>query len=271
MKTYPHIPFLPVLLAVLALAGCKSPKVPSICEPLQHQPTPVRQTRDEPHVIRYPSPNYSERKTSVSIIMLHYTAGGTVGALKTLTTPHGEQSVSAHYVVDPEGVVYQLVDESKRAWHAGPGSWNGCDDVNSASIGIEIVNLGHDDKGNRIPYPEVQIKSVIRLCKAIQSRHDIQWVIGHSDVGLGRKDDPGEHFPWKRLAHEGIGFWTDEFSVPTRSSREMLSAIGYDTSHLDRAIEAFQRHFYPEALTSGGTRTYERMAAVLKVIEGLPR
>lgn len=199
--------------------------------------------------------------------MLHYTAGSATGSLSALTNPNSPDPVSAHYMVDRDGTIYRLVEESKRAWHAGPGIWHGCDDVNSASIGIEIVNRGRDAQGRRETYPEAQIKAVIQLCRAIQTRHDIRWVIAHSDMGLGRKEDPGEHFPWKRLAQSGVGIWTDEFAQPVHGRKEMLARIGYDASQVDLATEAFQRHFYPEAITSNGTRTTERMAAVLNLIQ----
>ena len=213
-----------------------------------------------------PSPNFNERTSKVNTILLHYTAGDFAGSLRHLTNPLAKEPVSSHYLVDRDGTIYRLVDESKRAWHAGAGSWQDMTDINSASIGIEIVNCGRDTSGKRETYRWRQITSVIRLCQDIQSRHEIRWVLGHSDTGLGRKDDPGEHFPWRRLANAGVGIWTDGFEKPVLSTRAMLSAIGYDVRDMSLATVAFQRHFYPEAITSGGTRTKERMAAVLKRI-----
>ena len=265
-----------VLLAGgLSLTGCKTTLPPT---PPAPTPTPAPAPSPKPlpppapvttrvPVVDRPSPNFSERALPVSMIMLHYTAGDAAGSLAALTNPRAADPVSAHYVVDRNGTIYRLVDESKRAWHAGPGVWHGCSDVNSASIGIEIVNAGRDARGRREKYPDAQIAALIRLCQDIQSRHDIRWVIGHSDMGLGRKEDPGEHFPWKRLAQAGVGIWTDDFAKPVHGRPEMLRRIGYDATQPELATKAFERHFYPEALTSGGRRTSERMAAVLELIQ----
>ncbi len=214
-------------------------------------------------VLPYPSQNYSERTLPIDTILLHYTAtDSTELSLRHLANPRVKSRVSAHYVVSPDGTIYRLVDEKYRAWHAGQASWRGVRDVNSASVGIEIVHAGTDKKGNRPPYPEAQIKSVIALCQDIQSRHQIKWVLGHSDVAPGRKQDPGEHFPWKRLASEGVGVWTDDFAEPTGTAKEMLEAIGYETKNLSHALTSFYRHFYPEMMTTGGTNTLRRISAV---------
>ena len=264
--------FLFLILAVaLVLTGCKTTSSPSPVETVPASrkvpttPAPPA-TTNRLDVVDRPSPNFSERTRPVNMIVLHYTACEMASALATLRNPHADAPVSAHYLVDRNGRIFRLVDESKRAWHAGPGLWNGCDDVNSASIGIEIVNKGRDAQGRREAYPDAQIEAVIKLCRDIQSRHDIRWVIGHSDMGLGRKEDPGEHFPWKKLAQRGVGIWTDDFAKPTLTRKEMLAKIGYDATRPDLATKAFQRHFYPEAITSGGKRTNERMAAVLDLV-----
>ena len=265
-----HSLFLVVAVA-LVLTGCKTTSSPSPVETAPEPRTapttpapPVATNRLD--VVDRPSPNFSERTCPVSMIVLHYTACETASALSTLRNPHSSDPVSAHYLVDRNGRIFRLVDESKRAWHAGPGVWNGCDDVNSASVGIEIVNKGRDAQGRREAYPDAQIEAVIKLCRDIQSRHDIRWVIGHSDMGLGRKEDPGEHFPWKKLAQRGVGIWTNNFAKPLFTRKEMLAKIGYDATKHDLATKAFQRHFYPEALTAGGKRTNERMAAVLEAV-----
>ncbi|WP_339741735.1 N-acetylmuramoyl-L-alanine amidase [uncultured Maricaulis sp.] len=152
--------------------------------------------------IAAPSPNFNDRKLPVSLIVLHYTGmeNGAV-ALERMCDPAAE--VSAHYMVEEDGRVFQLVDEDKRAWHAGVSAWRGETDINSASIGIEIVNGGHD---YGLPdFPAIQIEAVIHLVADIMARHGIgpEGVVGHSDIAPGRKQDPGEKFPWHRLAAAG--------------------------------------------------------------------
>ena len=140
--------------------------------------------------------------------------------------------MSAHYVVKEDGSILRLVEEGHRAWHAGRGSWRGQGDINSRSVGIEIVNGGHDY--DLPPYPDVQIDSVIALSRDILERHDITQtgIVGHSDIAPDRKEDPGEHFPWGKLAAAGVGFWpnADKVSPPVDVARvpEVLKAIGYD-------------------------------------------
>lgn len=218
--------------------------------------------------IERPSPNFNERTRQVDTIILHYTAGELTSSLDHLCDPTATPArVSAHYVVARTGEIYRLVDESKRAWHAGSGSWKGQSDLNSSSVGIEIINLGRLADDTFDPYPEEQIAAVIRLCQDIRSRHKIRHVLGHSDVSLGRKQDPGEHFPWKRLAKEGVGFWTDDIPHAAKlSTRAMLEAIGYDVKDLHQATIAFQRHFYPGALNGTKHRTKERLTAVYNAL-----
>jgi len=206
-------------------------------------------------VVQHPSPNFNARRLPLSMLVLHYTGmeNGAV-AIERLCDP--EAQVSAHYVVEEDGHILQLVDEGQRAWHAGRGGWRGCQDINSASIGIEIVNGGHDFG---LPdFPESQIQAVIALCQAILSRHSIAAsdVIGHSDLAPDRKQDPGERFPWQRLAKAGIGLWpVADDTVPLLSDAQVphaLTAIGYDMSdpaNLGDVITAFQRRFRPSALT----------------------
>ena len=216
----------------------------------------------------YPSPNFNERKCPVSMIILHYTVIPTCeeSLMRLSETTNEAGNVSAHYLVDRDGCIYNLVDESKRAWHAGLGSWAGLNDINSRSIGIEIVNAGLTADGKREPFPAAQIDAVIKLCKDIQSRYTIKYVLGHSDVAPQRKQDPGEAFPWRTLAAAGVGVWTDDFMEPKKPADEMLGGIGYDVSDVDKAIIAFQRHWYPEAITIGALNTIERIAAVYSLI-----
>lgn len=217
----------------------------------------------------YPSPNFNERKYPISMVVLHYTVIPTCeeSLIRLSETTNVAGKVSAHYLVDRNGDILRLVDETNRAWHAGIGSWAGLDDINSRSIGIEIVNVGLTEDGKREPFPMAQIDAVVKLCKDIQSRYPIKYVLGHSDVAPVRKQDPGEAFPWRVLAADGVGIWTDDFAEPKKTVAEMLSAIGYDTSDVDKAIIAFQRHWYPEAITNGATNTTGRMAAVLNLME----
>ena len=154
-----------------------------------------------PRIVDLPSPNFGERRPAgakVKFVVLHYTATETLAqALDILRDPARE--VSAHYVVDRDGDVYRLVAEDKRAWHAGVGSWRGEDDVNSVSIGIEIVNAGPPE-----PYPERQMRAVVALCRELAARHPGVEFIGHSDVAPDRKVDPGPLFPWERIAEAGL-------------------------------------------------------------------
>lgn len=217
----------------------------------------------------HPSPNFNERKYPVSMIILHYTVIPTCeeSLVRLSETTNVAGKVSAHYLTDRDGSIYNLVDASNRAWHAGLGSWAGLDDINSRSIGIEIVNVGLTEDGKREPFPDAQIDAVIKLCRDIQSRYPIKYVLGHSDVAPQRKQDPGEAFPWKKLAEAGIGIWTDAFAEPKKSVAEMLAGIGYDVSDIDKATIAFQRHWYPEAITEGATNTVGRMAAIYDIIQ----
>jgi N-acetylmuramoyl-L-alanine amidase len=228
------------------------------------------------------SPNFNDRNTSIplSLIILHYT-GMKDGdaALARLTDPKSE--VSAHYVIEEDGRIFALVDEGKRAWHAGKSCWrlNGGDicDINSASIGIEIVNPGH--QGGYRPFPDKQIAALIELLKDIQKRRAIpaRNILGHSDIAPQRKEDPGELFPWKELAKHGLGLWPEPSQeTPALSPEEiqtMLRAIGYDcpaTGHYDRetraVLLAFQRHYHPENLT--GTPEAETLRR-LKALQSL--
>ena len=157
-------------------------------------------------VAEAPSPNFDTRRAPPDMLVLHYTGMRSAeAAVARLRDP--EARVSAHYVVDEDGSILRLVPEERRAWHAGRGVWQGEDDCNAASIGIEIDNPGHEF-GYR-DFPEAQIAAVIALVDDIRSRWTIPdaRIIAHSDLAPDRKEDPGERFPWKRLAGAGHGLW----------------------------------------------------------------
>ena len=190
-------------------------------------------------IIQKPSPNFDDRTLPISRLILHYTGMETgAAAIERLCDSNPDQGakVSAHYVVEEDGQVFQLVDEDKRAWHAGVSEWQGETNLNSASIGIEIVNGGHDwpDKDGGLPdYPDVQIKAVIALCKDILKRRGALTVLGHSDIAPARKQDPGEHFPWEFLAAHGVGDWPEIESDDRR--------ILFEAGNRDRGVAIVQR------------------------------
>lgn len=195
--------------------------------------------------IEAPSPNFNDRKKPVSLIVLHYTGMKTGrAALDRMRDPAAQ--VSAHYMVEEDGRIFRLVDEEKRAWHAGVSEWAGETDINSISIGIEIVNGGHD---YGLPdYPAVQIDAVISLTKEIANRRSIpvHRVVGHSDIAPGRKQDPGEKFPWRQLAGAGCAIWPAGATRPSTDIEADLVSIGYgrDADH-QQVLRAFQRRFRP--------------------------
>ncbi|HEY1507001.1 MAG TPA: N-acetylmuramoyl-L-alanine amidase [Stellaceae bacterium] len=210
-------------------------------------------------IVERPSPNFDARPADgrVDMLILHYTGMRTAKeALDRLCDPAA--MVSAHYLIDEDGTITRLVAEEQRAWHAGIASWRGRSDINGASIGIELVNPGHEFGYRRFPEPQMAVLEA--LAHAILERHPIpaRNVIGHSDVAPLRKQDPGEHFDWARLARAGIGFWPD-FTGQTaatlpglREIQKKLASIGYfcpQSGALDAvttaAILAFQRHFRP--------------------------
>jgi N-acetylmuramoyl-L-alanine amidase len=171
-------------------------------------------------------------------------------------------------VVDEDGTVYCLVDEDKRAWHAGVSYWRGVRGLNDRSVGIEIVNPGHD-WGYR-DFPAKQMAAVLELCTGILNRHSVPQrnVVGHSDVAPDRKQDPGELFPWAWLAANGVGLWTDEIAA-TGDIGEDLAAIGYDMGFaLPVVLTAFQRHFLPDRVTGeADAMTCGRANAVRRLTE----
>ena len=204
------------------------------------------------NAIDTPSPNFDDRVLPVTMIVLHYTGmQDAESAIQRLTDP--EAKVSAHYLVAEDGTVMHMVDEAKRAWHAGQSHWRGITDVNSASIGIEIVNPGHE-WGYR-PFPEEQIDALLPLIAGIKERHGITRgnVVGHSDIAPKRKQDPGELFPWYRLAKLRLALPrpTKNLMDPRWTEGGFLLALerfGYDVSDKLAATVAFQRRFRPELI-----------------------
>jgi N-acetylmuramoyl-L-alanine amidase len=198
---------------------------------------------------RIPSPNFDDRRTGVDMLVLHYT-GMKSGQDALDRMCDADAAVSAHYMVWENGDVVCLVDEEKRAWHAGVSSWQGDQDLNSRSVGIEIVNGGHDwpmEDGKLPPYPAGQIASVIELGKAIVERWQIPQVriVGHSDIAPARKIDPGEHFPWAKLAQSGLGLWPLVLAEKEGPLEKSLAQIGYDIKDISAATSAFQRRWRP--------------------------
>lgn len=205
-----------------------------------------------------PSPNFDARPDSgvIDMLVLHYTGMKTAQeALERLCDPAAK--VSAHYLIDEDGTVWRLVDEAMRAWHAGVSSWRGRSDINGASIGIELVNPGHEF-GYR-PFPDAQMTALVELAREVLARNPIpaRHVLGHSDVAPLRKEDPGEFFDWPRLAQAGIGLWPD-FGTAIEPPQTIaaiqgdLATIGYacpDSGALDSetqaVVKAFQRHYRP--------------------------
>jgi N-acetylmuramoyl-L-alanine amidase len=217
------------------------------------------------------SPNFNSREgTPVDMLVLHYTGMRTTQeAFDRLCDPAAE--VSAHYMIDEDGTLSVLVDEVDRAWHAGVASWRGDSNINSRSIGIELVNPGHEF-GYR-SFPDKQINVLIDLSRGVLERHDIpaRNVIGHSDVAPTRKEDPGELFPWSRLAKNDIGLWPQDATsfdpVQPDDVPNVLSDIGYEIVDVDTAIIAFQRHFAPDSLGNGlDERTRRSLAAVAAML-----
>jgi N-acetylmuramoyl-L-alanine amidase len=203
-------------------------------------------------IIDAPSPNFDARELPVSMLVLHYTGMESAqAAIDRLRDP--EAKVSAHYLVDEDGRILRLVDERHRAWHAGRSHWRGVTDVNSASIGIEIVNPGHEF-GYR-PFPEAQMGALIPLVADIKERHGITRgnVVGHSDVAPARKQDPGELFDWHALARLRLALPRPTRNLvdpgwPDAGFMLALERFGYDVTDEEAAVIAFQRRFRPELI-----------------------
>ena len=234
------------------------------------------------------SPNHDERPAGgpVDMLILHYTGMQTArAAIDRLCDP--EAKVSSHYVVDEDGAVLRLVPEDRRAWHAGVSYWRGHSVLNGRSIGIEIVNPGHE-WGYR-DFPVLQMAAVCDLCLAILSRHPIpaRNVVAHSDVAPDRKEDPGEKFGWRDLARNGVGLWpigvpdlglggVVRDAIGLRPVRAALAHIGYDVAPegaldpaLSSVLRAFQRHWRQEAVTGqADAGTVARLEAMATLVGG---
>jgi len=203
-------------------------------------------------MIETPSPNFNDRPrdTPIDMLVVHYTGMESAGAaLERLCDPTFE--VSAHYLIDEDGTLHRLVREAHRAWHAGVAAWRGHTDINGRSIGVELVNPGHEF-GYR-PFPIAQMAAFRDLAKSILGRHPIpaRNVVGHSDVAPSRKTDPGELFDWQGLAADGIGFWPPPLTASAMTETEaaqILNRYGYENSDPAAAVTAFQRHFHTDII-----------------------
>ncbi len=235
------------------------------------------------HIVDRPSPNHDERDGPVDILILHYTGMKTAqDAIDRLRDPAAR--VSSHYLVDEDGTIIRLVPEDRRAWHAGISYWRGAEQLNGRSIGIEIVNPGHE-WGYR-DFPAAQMTAVADLCRSILSRHAIppRNVLAHSDVAPDRKDDPGERFDWRGLAAQGIGLWPEDVEGADAGGeiedeaclaeiRSGLIDIGYRVAprgpldaSLSTVLRAFQRHWRQESITGrADAGTGRRIAAVARL------
>jgi N-acetylmuramoyl-L-alanine amidase len=219
------------------------------------------------------SPNHGPRPDGVpvDILLVHYTGMPSgAAALERLCDPAAQ--VSAHYLVEEDGTVFDLVPEDRRAWHAGAGYWQGERDINSRSIGVELVNPGHE-WGYR-PFSTAQMSAFAELARGIMDRHGIlpHRMLGHSDVAPARKEDPGELFDWRGLALRGVGFWPDPGAEDDGSgyavaeAQHLLERFGYEvrqTGLLDAqtrvAATAFQRHFIPDRVAYGIDAAFMRV------------
>ena len=214
----------------------------------------------QPNILHnFKSKNFDSRKYKIQFIVLHYTETKNLEKAIDLLTSQ-KRKVSCHFVVDTDGQIYNLVSESKRAWHAGESSWKGLQDMNSRSIGIEIVNQGEKKSKS---YPKIQINQLINLIHFLEEKFKIPFnnILGHSDIAPHRKIDPGKHFPWKELYKKKIGLWVETSQIKKRGLSEKesnellqnLNRIGYQHPKQNNfktdsilIIDAFHRHFVPE-------------------------
>ncbi len=196
-------------------------------------------------LIETPSPNFGDRRDGAKpeIVVLHYTAMDSAeAACRTLCNP--ETEVSAHYLICEDGTVHHLVDEEKRAWHAGAGSWGGAGDVNSRSIGIELANTGFAPFAAPLMDALEELLSGILRCWSIPPHR----VIGHSDMAPGRKIDPGPRFDWQRLAWSGLSVWPEASEADPKQFCAAAKAFGYSAAVTDEVLlKAFRLRFRPQA------------------------
>ena len=233
-------------------------------------------------MLNCPSPNHDARPPGgvIDMLILHYT-GMRSGEEALQALRDKTRKVSAHYLIEEDGRVFSLVEESRRAWHAGESCWRGERDINARSIGIELVNPGHE-WGYR-GFPEAQMHALTELAREIRARHPIpnRNVLGHSDVAPLRKQDPGELFDWPTLAEAGVGLWVwplpskeDKARADLPALRRELHRFGYGISQQGESVDAelvavvsaFQRHFLPwrvDGQADGETRaTLRRILAL---------
>ncbi len=221
--------------------------------------------------LSHPSPNCEPRRAPVvDMLVIHYT-GMADGPSALARLCDAEAKVSAHYLIEEDGRVFALVPEDMRAWHAGASSWRGETDVNSRSIGVELVNPGHEF-GYRA-FPAAQIAALITLAAGIIGRHPIppRNVVGHSDIAPTRKQDPGELFPWQELAEvHGIGLWPCGEPTDLPPEHVLLAGLahaGYDLTDPKAAVTAFQRHFRPWKVDGHvDAETMGRLRSLLRVL-----
>ena len=231
----------------------------------------------------WPSPNHDARPADepVDVLVLHYTGMQTAAAaIERLCDPASR--VSSHYVVEEDGAIWRLVPEERRAWHAGISFWRGHELLNGRSVGVEIVNPGHE-WGYR-PFPAAQMAAVRDLCAGILARHPIpaRNVVAHSDIAPDRKEDPGELFDWPGLAVAGIGLWPDfppasaDASVDAAALRADLADIGYPVppeaqgeAAFATLLRAFQRRWRPGAVTGlADAETALRASVLASTVRG---
>lgn len=222
--------------------------------------------------LEYQSPNYSNRTQPVEYVILHYTEMKKKPALDRLTDP--EAKVSAHFFIDRDGVIYNLVSTEHVAWHAGESCWRGQKALNENSIGIELDNLGNEE------FSFEQISSCIDLCRFLQGEFNIETTnfLGHSDIAPQRKIDPGIYFNWRALARRGFGIWYEEEILKSKSRtvaeygssdeivaeiQQKLAKIGYQIEQtkifdqqMNYVVRAFQARFYPDIIRKKGSKFY---------------
>ena len=208
-------------------------------------------------ITKFYSPNFVKKKRlnkDIRAIIIHYTGMQSEReSLKRLTT--AASKVSAHYVINRSGKIFKLVNENNVAWHAGKSKWKNYKNLNKNSIGIELVNKGHQYGYQK--YTKIQIKKLIKLCKYLIKKYRIKksLILGHSDIAPLRKIDPGEKFPWKYLSLNGVGFYPNlkgknktKLKPQSKLFFKYLDKIGYKylkTNFKKKIIKNFQRRYRP--------------------------